>query len=112
MATIQNGQTPQAAAGILKTSTSLGKMVKKLEKETGKNFVDYVLELFGPQGGGMQQQGQPQQQMQPQQQPQGSAEANAFANPALHTQQPQGDLDPELMQIMQNIQKTMGNIRK
>lgn len=60
MNTIQNGQTPQAAAAILKQSTSLGKQVKKLEKEVGKNFIDYVLELFGPQGEGMQPQQQPQ----------------------------------------------------
>lgn len=66
--TIQNGQSPDAAAAILKNSTSFSKEIKKLEKEVGKNFVDYVLELFGNQSQQMQQpenfqqmQGQPQQ---------------------------------------------------
>jgi hypothetical protein len=44
---IAKGQPPQAAAAILKTSSVFGNKVKKLEKEMGKDFIDYVLELFG-----------------------------------------------------------------
>ncbi len=92
--TIQNGQSPDAAAAILKTSTPFGKEVKKIEKETGKNFVDYILELFGNRG---QQQGQqmqqPQQQMQGQQQMQQSG------------QQQGSGVDAQLMAALDKILK-------
>lgn len=95
MNTIQNGQSPEAAAGILKTSTALGKQVKKLEKEIGMNFVDYVLQLFGPQGGGMQQQQQPQQQQQMGAQPQQQGQPQAQG----------GNVDQELMAALDKILK-------
>jgi hypothetical protein len=65
---MDNGQPLDAAAAILKNNSLFSKDIKKLEKETGKNFVDYVMELFGGQGKQMQQpetmqqmEGQPQQ---------------------------------------------------
>lgn len=90
--TMQNGQSPDAAAAILKNSSSFAKDIKKLEKETGKNFIDYVLELFGNRG----QQQQPQQQMQQQ--------------PEMQQQiQPQGQLgggvDAQLMAALDKILK-------
>jgi DNA-binding transcriptional MerR regulator len=94
MNTIQQGQPPQAAAAVIKNSSALKKQVAQLEKETGKNFVDYVLELFGPQ---QQAQGQQQPQQQPTpQQPQGQ----------------QGGTDPELMKLLQNLQSGIQNMRK
>lgn len=88
--TMQNGQSPEAAAAILKTSTPFGKEVKKIEKETDKNFVDYILELFGNQGQQMQQ---PKQQMQGQQQMQQSS------------QQQGSGVDAQLMAALDKILK-------
>ena len=87
--TMKQGQSPDAAAGILKTSSSFGKKVKELEKSVGKNFVDYVLELFGTQSGSMQQPQQMQQQ-QPQQK---------------QGQQQGGNIDQELMAALDKILK-------
>lgn len=88
--TMKQGQSPDAAAGILKTSSSFGKKVKELEKSVGKNFVDYVLELFGPQAGSMQQ---PKQMQQEQTQQQNQAG-------------PQGvNIDQELMSALDKILK-------
>lgn len=88
--TIQNGQSPDAAAAILKNSSSFSRDVKKLEKEVGKNFIDYVLELFGNQSQ------QPQQQVQ--QEPQISQEMQG---------QPQqgGGVDAQLMAALDKILK-------
>lgn len=71
MATIQQGQPPQAAAAVIKNSSALRKQVDQLEKDTGKNFVDYILELFGPQQTSQGQVQQPSQQPQQIQQAQG-----------------------------------------
>jgi hypothetical protein len=91
---LNQGQSPEAAAAILKKSTPFGSKIKKLEKELGKDFIDFVVELFGAQGQTMQQTQQPQQpqQMQPQQ------------------PQQQG-IDPQLMQIMQGIRTGIQNLR-
>jgi hypothetical protein len=95
---IQQGQSPDAAAAILKSSTPFGKKIKDLEKNVGKNFIDYVLELFGnPQ----QQVSQQLQQSAPQAQPQ--------------MQQPQqgqqaGGINPDLLQIMNGIRSAMQNL--
>lgn len=97
---INQGQSPDAAAGILKTSTAFGKKIGKLEKETGKNFVDYVLELFGNGQQSQMQQPSP-QQMQPQNQQMQQAQ-----------QAPQGQgLDPQLMQLMNGIRSSIQNLR-
>jgi len=70
---MQNGQSPDAAAAILKSSTAFSKKIKDLEKKMGKNFIDYILEIFGNRGQATQQQPM-QQQMQPEmQQPQQQA---------------------------------------
>lgn len=61
--TMQNGQSPQAAAAIIKQSSPFSKSIKKLESDVGKNFVDYVIELFGNQ----EPLNQPQQMQQPSQ---------------------------------------------
>lgn len=92
--TMQNGQSPQAAAGILKTSSAFSKQIKQLEKQVGKNFVDYIVELFGTQG--QQVQGQKQMDQQMQQQP--------------GEQQPQvqgqgGGIDQQLMAALDKILK-------
>lgn len=96
MVTIQQGQKPEAAAAILKQSSGLGKMVKKLEKETGKNFIDYVLELFGPQ---QQMQGQ-QQNVQPQGQ-----QMQQPGQQAQHGGQDQSGLDQQIMMALDKILK-------
>lgn len=93
--TMQQGQSPQAAAGILKTSSAFGKQIKKLEKEIGKNFVDYIVELFGPM---MQQnQGQQMQQQQMQQQPQ--------QQPQMQQSGQEGGLDNQLLAALDKILK-------
>ena len=95
---INNGRSPQEAALILKTSTPLSKKIKKIEKETGKNFVDYILELFG---GNQNSQSHQPQQMQPQ---------DAQGIQGQGVQQGQG-LDPQLAQIMQGIRGTIQGLR-
>ncbi len=92
--TMQNGQSPDAAAAILKTSTAFGKDIKRLEKETGKNFIDYILELFGNRG-----QQQPQQMQQPQQQMQGQEQ---IQQPG---QQKGSGVDAQLMAALDKILK-------
>lgn len=84
--TINNGQSPDAAAAILKSSSSFGKKVKDIEKATGKNFVDYILEIFGPQASS-QQPAPMQEQMQkmnPQMQQQGNQAVDAQLMAALN----------------------------
>lgn len=83
--TMQNGQSPEAAAAILKSSTPFSKDIKKIEKESGKNFVDYVLELFGNRGQETQQQQmqQPEENQQVQEQPQQSGGVDAQLMAAL-----------------------------
>lgn len=84
--TMKNGQSPDAAAAILKNSSILKSDIKKIEKDIGKNFVDYVLDLFG----NMQQQ---QSQMQPEQ-------------PQQQMEQPQGQgLDQQIMSALDRILK-------
>lgn len=98
--TMQQGQSPQAAAGILKTSTAFGKKIKELEKLTGKNFVDYIVELFG-----MQQQAQAaqSQRMQPQQ---AQAQVQQQAQP-----QQGGGVDPQLLALIQGIRGSIQSMR-
>lgn len=62
MTHINNGQSPQDAASILKSTKTFGKKIKKIEKDTGKNFVDFILEMMG--GNQSSQMQQPQQQAQ------------------------------------------------
>lgn len=104
---INKGQSPQAAAAIIKTATPFVQKVKKIEKETGKNFIDFILELMGGQQNGQIPQ-QSAQGMQPQTQ--------GIPNQAM--QQIQGNqqgksqgLDPQLAQIMQGIRSTIQGIR-
>lgn len=85
---INQGQTPEAAAAIVKQSTPFSAKIKKIEKEKGKNFIDYILELFS---GGQGQGQQTQQQSEPQQQSQ--------------------SFDPKLLQIMQGIQNSIQKLR-
>lgn len=135
MKIIQQGQPPQAAAGIIKTHSQFSKDVKKIEKETGKNFVDLILELLGPQnqqekirqqnqGQQMnpqnpqmqpQKMGQAPQQMQPSQQQLSNALArrnqmnpqNPQMNPQNQQQAPQqgGGLDQEIIAALDKILK-------
>jgi hypothetical protein len=91
---INQGQTPEAAAGILKNSTPFVKKVNQLEKDVGKNFIDYVLELFGSNG--PQSQSQPNQEM--------------FQSPQIQKQQsqqasPQGNNDNALLAALDKILK-------
>jgi hypothetical protein len=86
--TMKNGQTPEAAAAILKNSSSFSGDIRKLEKEIGKNFIDYVTEIFGS----MQQQAAPQQMQQ--EQPQ-----------AEQTQQANGGIDQQIMAALDRILK-------
>lgn len=44
---INNGQSPTAAAAIAKMSTPFEKTIKGIEKNTKKNFVDWINEIFG-----------------------------------------------------------------
>lgn len=90
---INQGQSPDAAAGILKTSSSFGKKVSQLEKNVGKNFIDYVLELFGNS-----QQQSAQQAQQP------------IQNQASQSPQQPGGLNPQLLQIMNGIRTAMQNL--
>lgn len=92
--TIQNGQNPEAAAAILKQSTAFSKEIKKLEKEIGKNFVDYVLELFGPTPKPTLGQQQPQQGAQPQ-----------MGQQIMQGQQPPGNMDQEILAALDKILK-------
>jgi len=95
---INKGIDPQAAAAILKNSNQLSKRVNELEKAIGKNFVDYILEIYGnSQSQGQQQQAQPQSQS-PMQQVQNPQQA-----------QNQG-VNPQLMQIMNGIRSAMQNL--
>jgi hypothetical protein len=95
MRTMQNGQSAEAAAAILKQSTPFSKSIKKFEKEIGKNFVDFVVDLMGNQNQSMQQPqaNQVQQQVQPQ------------------AQQQSGGVDPQLMQLVQGIRSSLQGIR-
>ena len=89
---INKGQSPDAAAGILKTSSAYGKKISQLEKESGKNFIDYVLELFGGNQQTQSQQPSPMQQPQQNQIPQ-------------QMQQSQGNSDQALMAALDKILK-------
>ena len=112
MSHINNGRSPQEAAEILKTSTPFSQKIKKIEKDNGKNFVDFILEMMG--GNQSSQMQQPQQsQQQGQSIPGGSAEANAFANlqnpqqgtPGTPQQQPQNNNDQAIMAALDKILK-------
>lgn len=102
-ATMQNGQSPEASAAILKSSTPFSKKIKDLEKKIGKNFVDYIIELFG----GMQnQQSENQQGMQQQQ-----IEQQMQQSPQQAPQQAAGGVDPQLIKLMQNITNSLQGLR-
>ena len=88
--TMQNGQSPQAAAAILKQSSPFAQAIKKLEKDKGKNFVDYIVEIFG----NMQNQ-----------------TAQQLTQPQQSQSSPQGQLDPQLLEIMNNIRQSIGKIK-
>jgi uncharacterized alpha-E superfamily protein len=95
---IQQGQSPDAAAAILKSSTPFGKKIQDLEKSVGKNFIDYVLELFG----------NPQQQIS--QQPQQAAPQAQQQMQQPHQAQQPGGINPQLQQIMNGIRTAMQNL--
>lgn len=80
---INQGQSPQAAAAILKQSTPFSSKIKRLEKDVGKNFVDYVLELMGGNAGQMQQPSAQQQVAQPQAQQMEPQQSRGSADEAL-----------------------------
>ena len=90
---IQNGRSPQEAAAIIKVAPYHKKQVKKIEKETGKNFVDFIVEMMG---GNQSSQMQQPQQMQ-QQAPQGT--------PGTQQQQPQINNDQAIMSALEKILK-------
>lgn len=96
---INQGQSPDSAAAILKNSSSFSKKINKLEKDVGKNFVDYVLELFGGSQQKMQQQAQI-QQPQPQQQAQMQQPTIQQAQPMQPQSQARQQADP-LFQALQ-----------
>lgn len=99
MGHIQNGQPPQAAAALLKHDQKFVKDIKKIEKDTGKNFVDLILELMGPQ----QQQQPNAQMMQPQA---GQMAPNEMMQMGMQPQevaQPQSQIDPKLLEIISNV---------
>jgi hypothetical protein len=98
--TMQQGQSPQAAAGILKTSSAFGKKVKDLEKEVGRNFVDFVSELFQ----GMQKQGQqsPQRQIEQQSNP-NQPQGQQMAGNGQQTRT--NSLDQQIMAALDRILK-------
>jgi hypothetical protein len=100
MSHINNGRSPQEAAAILKTSTPFSQKIKKIEKDSGKNFVDFILEMMG---GKQTSQMQQPQQMQAQD-PQGTPGT-------LPQQQSAGGLDPQLMQLMNGIRSSIQNLR-
>lgn len=93
MGYINQGQTPQAAAAIIKQSSPFNQKIKKIEKDTGKNFVDFILELMGGD-----QQGQA--QLQPQQQAQ-SMQARQEIQPTAQ-QGPSADIQA-LMQALEKF---------
>lgn len=88
MGYINNGRSPQEAATILKQLTPFNQKIKKIEKDNGKNFVDFIVEMMGGN-----------QSSQMQQPRQNSAQG-----------QSQG-LDPQLMQIMSGIRSSIQNIK-
>ncbi len=110
MGYINKGQSPEAAAAILKQSTPFSQKIKKIEKETGKNFIDFILEMMGGnQNGQMQQQQQQAQGMQPQ--AQGIPNQTAQAPNNMQGQGQSGGIDPNVAQIVQGIQSTMQRLR-
>jgi protein-tyrosine-phosphatase len=106
MSHINNGQSPEAAAAILKQSTPFSQKIKKIEKETGKNFVDFILEMMG---------GNQSSQMQQPQQMQAQALEGTPETPIQQAQPSQqqggGGLDPQLMQLMNGIRSSIQNLR-
>lgn len=59
MQQLQNGQTPDAAAGMAKMSGQFGKLVKDVERQTKTDFIDFITQLFS---GSQKQSEQPQTQ--------------------------------------------------
>jgi hypothetical protein len=100
---ITGGQPPQSAAAIAKQPSSSGidREVKSIEKTTGKNFVDWISELFGQQGGGQPQ--APQQQIN---RPPGQAQSYG-TGPGQTPPQPQGgnNQDAAIMAALEKIMK-------
>lgn len=91
ISTMQQGQPPQAAAAILKGSSAFAKEVKKIEKEVGKNFVDYITDIFGT----------PEDYT-----PKPSGSMGIPTQPAQQPQQMQGNnLDDQLMMALDKILK-------
>lgn len=91
---MKSGRTPQEAADII--SKSLGPRVKEAEKKIGKKFIDFINDIFGAQQQGMQ----PQQQSQPLSQGQENGPQSA-----------QGQVDPQLMQIVQGIRSSLEGLK-
>ncbi len=113
MAKINEGQPPEAAAAILKNSAPFSQKIKKIEKDTGKNFIDFILEMMGGNTSSQMQKPNQGQSI-----PGGSAEGNAFGNlqtpkGASGSSSPQqsGGLDPQLAQLMQGIRGSIQNLR-
>ncbi len=96
---INNGRSPQEAAAILKQSTPLSKKIKKIEKDTGKNFVDFIVEMMG---GNQSSQMQQPQQMQAQGTP-GTPQPQQQAPQQM--QQPQNNNDQAIMAALDKILK-------
>ncbi len=111
METIQQGKNPQEAAKILKSSTALGSQVRDLEKQKGKKFEDYVIEMLGNAQKSMgqqgQQQAQPEHMQQPAQQPQQQSQPAQQPQP----QQAQGGVDPQLLQLVQGLRNSIKGMR-
>lgn len=103
---INNGRSPQEAAAILKQSTPFGQKIKKIEKETGKNFVDFILEMMGGNQSSQMQQPQQIQSQSPQATP-----ATPMQQAQPSQQQGSGGLDPQLMQLMNGIRSSIQNLR-
>lgn len=110
MGYINKGQTPQAAAAILKQSTPFIQKIKKIEKDTGKNFVDFVIEMMGNQGNASNQSNQVQQQTTQEQPPQPPPQQQQTSSSSQSPQSPQGS-DPQLSQLMQGIRSTIQRLR-
>jgi hypothetical protein len=89
---MKNGQPPDAAAAILKQTKSFSNSIKKLEGDIGKNFVDYVLELFGPQLSGKR--GEDQTNSQP-------------AQDLQQNQAPQQGVDHQLLNLIQGLRTSL-----
>ena len=104
MRSIQNGTPPDGAAAILKNFTEFNKDISAIERETGKNFVDLIIELMGEGGQPQEDFGQMGQMQQVSQ--------NEMQNPMSPTGNVQGSaIDPKLIQLLQGLQQGIKNLR-